>query len=753
MEQKTKLQAAEKGLELTTVLVMLYAILGNIRMFFGAEMNIPLILILCAIYGGIMIAGTLLGQRRISFAVLAGAVLLIFAALSRLGYAAEAIAAPVGYLLLLFIHSFDWPRRIFSLAVAVCAVLGFAWGYELPKLLVAAASLLLLKELTAIYGRRFSVQLLPLLLSAVLVIGVLPVSDAPFDWSFVVRAGESVASLVNTVVRNVRYYFSAPEGASGWIAGYGGRGNLNGALFNSDLEELYLSRKSSRGNLYLKGQEFGALEGETWKDAAASEQPYGLWYTDFLNALIAGDISKERANTFAEVRGVDLTYGYLKTRDVIRPANLLTLDTNAELMENLNEFDYRNVQKRDYRYSVKFLDLDYANPYLIELLEGLSERPTEPAPYEELSEYSRACFLVDLEKVCTREEYEAYLTQKAEGSADLIPADTLAVSGATDRVRELAAAIIEGCESDFEKGKAIETFLRSYAYSTDTDLRGSESFIDKFLFETQEGYCVHYASAMVMLLRLNNIPARLVEGYCYDYANQNYNRSYTVFGSSAHVWPEAYLDGFGWVRFEPTAAMPAAESMGWGLRVSSPADTPDSSGQNAPSEPERPTPPKPEKPVSEFAPEEPESEEGNTLPGLVRSLLLILTLALFALFVLYLAGKKFPYRFRGETARLEANLEDLRWLIRKLYPGRWTNRPLLDYAAALENPDLRNDVSDAFLLHYRLRYKNLPPLNDEWEALITVRNRMYELYLKAAGQKRRRAEFLAFLNCHTGFSR
>ena len=751
MEQKTKLQAAERVLELTAILVMLYAVLSSIRMFFSVELNIPLVLILCAIYGGIVIAGTLLGQRRISFAVLAGAVLLIFTALSRLGYTAEAIAAPAGYLIFLLIHSVDWPRRIFALAVAVCTVLGFAWKYELPKFLVAAAVLLLLKELTAGYGKRFAVQLLPLLLSAAVVLAALPVSDTPFDWSFVVRAGESVASLVNTVVRNVRYYFSTPEGASGWLTGYGGRGNLSGALFDSDLEELYLSRKSSRGNLYLKGQEFGALEGETWKDADLSEQPYGIWYTDFLNALIAGDVSKEKANTFAEVRQAEITYGYLKTRDVIRPANLLSLETEAETAENFNAFDFVNVQKKDHRYSVKFLDLDYANPYLMELLENLPEGSMKPAAYDELLEFSRACFLVDLEKICTREAYEANLTRRAEGLSDPVPADTLAVSGVTDRVRALALEITEGCGSDFERGKAIETFLRSYTYSTDTDLRGDDSFIDGFLFETQEGYCVHYASAMVMLLRLNHIPARLVEGYCYDYANQNYNRSYTVFGSSAHVWAEAYLDGFGWVRFEPTATMPSAESMGWGLRVSAPADTPDSSEQTTPGAQPRPVQPKPEKPVSEL-PEKEEEEQENPLPGLIRSLSLILALSLLMLFALYLAGKKLSYRFQGEETRLKANLDDLCWLIRQMYPEQWANRPLLDYAAALESGELRQEVREVLLLHYRLRYKGLPPAEAEWETLGKVRNRVYELYLKSAGQKRRRAELLAFLNCHTGFS-
>lgn len=765
MEEKTSplpRLAAEKGMELLSIIVMLYAALGSVRMFFGVPVSIPLVLVLCFLYGCIYIAGVLLGQQKLSFAVLTGAVVLAFFVLYQMELGIEATVAPMGYLLLLLIHSLDWPQRGFALGIAVCVVLGFIWGYELPKLLIAAAVFLLLKELTAFYGNRFAVQLLPLLLGVALVVFAIPIHDEPFDWSFVVRFGDSMVGLARSAAREMGYFFSAPDGIPGLLVGYSGQGSMEGSLFDNDLEELYLSVKSTRGNLYLKGQDYGLLDGETWGEATASTQPYGLWYAQFLNALIAEDISKEKAGTFAEVCTTELTYGYLKTTDVIRPAGLLylTKDLLADMTDNPNEFNYRDTKQRSYKYSVRFMDFDYANPYLQELFTKLPQQSTaQMASYEELTEISRTYFSVELGMVFSRSEYAQYAAKRLEAEANGEPdpiiaevmEETLSVSGVTNRVRELSAAVTEGCASDYEKAKAIEDYLRNYSYSTKTDLRGSDSFIDEFLFETRAGYCAHYASAMVMMLRLNGIPARLTEGYCADYSHRESGRGFVVYGSSAHIWPEAYLEGFGWVRFEPTASMPSAETLGWGLRLRTVTEKPDLAEKYAHSGYERPAPPTPEELLGEFEPTEPELKEENPLVLLTRSLALILALAFAALFALYLANKKLPYRFKGEGERLKALLDDLCWLIRALHPGDWKNRPLLDYAAAMDDTDLRKDVQAAFLLHYRLRYRDAAPTKEEWEALAQVRKKVYTLYLSEAGAKRRRAQVLAFLNCRAGF--
>jgi len=79
-----------------------------------------------------------------------------------------------------------------------------------------------------------------------------------------------------------------------------------------------------------------------------------------------------------------------------------------------------------------------------------------------------------------------------------------------------------------------------------------------FLFDTNEGYCVQYATAAVMMLRSLGIPARYAEGYI---VNEFYplgrgslgSCASTVVDSNAHAWVEVYYDYYGWVQYEATA--------------------------------------------------------------------------------------------------------------------------------------------------------------------------------------------------------
>ncbi len=78
--------------------------------------------------------------------------------------------------------------------------------------------------------------------------------------------------------------------------------------------------------------------------------------------------------------------------------------------------------------------------------------------------------------------------------------------------------------------------------------------VDDFLFTTRQGFCEHYASAFVFLMRAAHIPARVVTGYQGGEYNQTGNY-YIVRQSDAHAWAEVWLTGQGWVRIDPTAAI------------------------------------------------------------------------------------------------------------------------------------------------------------------------------------------------------
>ncbi|OUS24472.1 hypothetical protein A9Q98_13735 [Thalassotalea sp. 42_200_T64] len=81
-----------------------------------------------------------------------------------------------------------------------------------------------------------------------------------------------------------------------------------------------------------------------------------------------------------------------------------------------------------------------------------------------------------------------------------------------------------------------------------------ENSLDQFYFDTKTGFCVHYASAFTYLMRAAGIPARMVTGYMGGEYNPEGNY-YSIYQYEAHAWTEIWLQGFGWKRIDPTAAV------------------------------------------------------------------------------------------------------------------------------------------------------------------------------------------------------
>lgn len=100
--------------------------------------------------------------------------------------------------------------------------------------------------------------------------------------------------------------------------------------------------------------------------------------------------------------------------------------------------------------------------------------------------------------------------------------------------------------------RIAETFSKYYDYSLDPPSpAGGQDFVEFFLNESHEGYCVHFASAAVLLLRSAGYPARYAEGYavpCMD------GLWVDVPDYNAHAWVEVYCGGTGWVPVEVTPA-------------------------------------------------------------------------------------------------------------------------------------------------------------------------------------------------------
>lgn len=111
---------------------------------------------------------------------------------------------------------------------------------------------------------------------------------------------------------------------------------------------------------------------------------------------------------------------------------------------------------------------------------------------------------------------------------------------------------------------ALALFRRQpFHYTLRPPLLRHKNAIDQFLFETRRGFCEHYASSFVFLMRAAGIPARVITGYQGGERNP-LGDYFIVRQSEAHAWAEVWLKQRGWVRVDPTAAV-APERVEHGL--------------------------------------------------------------------------------------------------------------------------------------------------------------------------------------------
>ncbi|AXH95668.1 transglutaminase family protein [Ornithinimicrobium avium] len=134
--------------------------------------------------------------------------------------------------------------------------------------------------------------------------------------------------------------------------------------------------------------------------------------------------------------------------------------------------------------------------------------------------------------------------------ADLLTVDPVSA----DEVAALTEEVVGGTSNSLEAAVRIQDHLRGSDYTYSLTLApaaeaDADDPIGGFL-ETRQGYCVQFATAMVMMARSEGIPARMAVGFLPGEIQTDGTRK--VIASDAHTWPELWIEGLGWTRFEPT---------------------------------------------------------------------------------------------------------------------------------------------------------------------------------------------------------
>ncbi|NPA51898.1 MAG: DUF3488 domain-containing transglutaminase family protein [Aquificae bacterium] len=174
--------------------------------------------------------------------------------------------------------------------------------------------------------------------------------------------------------------------------------------------------------------------------------------------------------------------------------------------------------------------------------------------------------LIENKEIRALDDFTFYLPKKIKKRIKYKAVSILSESIQVDNIqRELYLQVPENIKKELQnlaktlkKETPIKTvyavlnFLsQNYQYSLE-NLPKSQNPILDFLFKTKKGNCEYFASTASILLRLNNIPTRLIAGYKGGHYNE-IGKYYIIPQKNAHVWIEVYIKKH-WIRFDPTPA-------------------------------------------------------------------------------------------------------------------------------------------------------------------------------------------------------
>lgn len=245
--------------------------------------------------------------------------------------------------------------------------------------------------------------------------------------------------------------------------------------------------------------------------------------------------------------------------------------------------------------------------------------------------------------------------------------------------RVLLATLLAASPSadPYDLAVTMQAYLSSDRFRYTTDLTGVEcdapSAVECFA-RTRQGYCLHYASTMAILLRAANpddpIPTRLVQGFL---PGDRVGAVETVRNKSAHAWVEVFFPGYGWIPFDPTGGgvgQPSEIPAGPVVPSAAPSPSGSASGEEDPDPTRRPG-----LPAGQLATPPGTAQAGD------RTLLIVLT-GLLALVVFAIAVAAWARGPRGEVSP-ESAWQALSRTASRLGFGPRPTQTVYEYAAAL----------------------------------------------------------------------
>lgn len=398
-------------------------------------------------------------------------------------------------------------------------------------------------EWTKIYWKKeksgdrksYMVWMMPFCILYLFIFSILPSFSKPYDWKLVKNLYGNLKESVTAMVENITNGDIEDFGVN--FAGFSEEGDLRGNVIDTKQQIMTVQgTKNLKTNVYLTGKVYDTFDGKSWTNETA---PYpNERMLDTLETMYAIWLYEGNQTDFVSEGKLKIRYRFFQSGYLFAPMKSFALNCDKNYTQDM-AIKFQKKQGYGTEYEVSFLQMNLDQPSLYEYMEmqppedrklwdtlvtnNIPKNEHRPT-WEELQEHRNLIYQNDIGEIHLTEKTQTALEQMTEGETTSIG-----------------------------KLRAIERELSSYTYTRTPgvippSVKSDADFLDYFL-EKKEGYCSYFATAFVLLARAEGIPARYVEGFS---VATKADQEISVYSGSSHAWPEVYIDGFGWIPFEPT---------------------------------------------------------------------------------------------------------------------------------------------------------------------------------------------------------
>ncbi|MFH5834614.1 transglutaminase family protein [Proteiniclasticum sp. C24MP] len=392
------------------------------------------------------------------------------------------------------------------------------------------------------------------------------------------------------------------------------------------------------------------------------------WTKEFRDYLETGSIVEEKISYYEDATGND-------------ELNILEIRPIREMTSHL----FNSIYTRDMAISNNLALLFYDEKYDVFTSNKTVTNDYFITYFEE--DLIRA-HLSEVESPSARDEaflanYEEYLQIS----------DTI-----TTRTMDLVFEIIEPTMSNQEKAQALTDYLRTnYTYTLEPgDLPEGEDFVDYFLFENPEGYCVYFGTALSNMLRIAGVPTRYVEGF--KMADELDGGRFVVRNSDAHAWTEVLIDEENdiWQIYDATGTPRE-------LIFDEETEETPTEGEEVVDDPETPVDEEedPENPLNEDEVEETPEEKQERVS---RNIVFGAIAALLMVFSLRVAYRKYRIHRMMKSTSLKPYFRELNRGLSFMYYSRKQGETYLEMAERIKDDELKESYTKLVEEVYREEY-------------------------------------------------